>query len=469
MERSRILCVAIAILVLIILVMTTGVLKGPHYRQFTPYQQENKQIEEASLATVTHLTSHHTSVLRLSSEHRRTEKRTHTISQSVAPPPLGGVVKLIDTVVGDHHLFSAYYDSRSSLPYRPAIVILGYRGHGSLYCGFMYPDKTFKCSDKPLYHFSLIAPNVRPEMYFCSVKNGDTIPEYIMLSANKNCNPSYFSNPIPVLNRNQNVPQGKVGVCAHGPIYTKDKKSERFFQLMVEFLAMSHVLGAKTVTMYSVNIDHAVLEKVIKLFPDFVEIIQWINLNNTLHYYGQRILLNDCIYRNMYRVDYLLMIDIDEMILPVKTNDWQSMIKSLESSGKYASFTFSNNFIEGEPKNISAEIHEERKICRDLHLPKYFIRMNRLPWPSFKQNTKMKLLLKPKLVSASCIHDICRQVVGGYRRTYWVPKTTAFMAHYRVPIDPWYVFGKGVQDDTAMKFRTQVMEELRQKCSLLSE
>ena len=36
--------------------------------------------------------------------------------------------------------------------------------------------------------------------------------------------------------------------------------------------------------------------------------------------------LNDCLYRNLYRHEYLAMIDVDEMILP-RTGDWRRLIR----------------------------------------------------------------------------------------------------------------------------------------------
>ena len=364
---------------------------------------------------------------------------------------------------GSHHFFSAYYDSRTSLPYRPAVVLLGYvKRHTKVFFAFRYEDNTTKCFPNKVVQTSLIAPNVAPEMYLCQFKpESGRIPVSVMLSSNSKCDMTTFSNPIPVRNREQDTPQEDVGVCVHGPLYNLKTNQFDFFQLIVEFLAMVKTLGAKIVTMYSNNLDHEMLEEVLKLYPGFVDIVQWIDLNNTLHYYGQRILLNDCMYRNMYRVNYLTMFDIDEMIFPVRRNHWPSMIKSLP--GDYASYTFSNNFMQMEPDNASPA--EDRKLCDGLRLPKYFTRLTRLPWPSDKRRTKMKMIVKPKLISSSCIHDICGRTVRGTRKTYWVPMSTGVMAHYRVPIDRWYVFGKGVVDKTALKYKEAVVTHLKEKCN----
>lgn len=365
-----------------------------------------------------------------------------------------------------HHVYSAYYDTRP-LPHRPAIIMFGYVRRKSsypLYCYFRYDDDSTKCLKQGVFQTPLIGKNVWPEAYFCKMKSGDRIPSHVMLSAESTCDLGKWSSPIPVLNRNTTQPKDIIGVCVEGSMWTTDGDHERIFRLVLEFLAMVKTLGASVVTMYSVNIKQAILNRILWLYPGFVEILNWENLNNTLHFYGQRVLLNDCIYRNMYKVKYLAIIDLDEMIYPVTTKTWPDMLKELEKKGKFAGFTFSNNFI--EVVNHSKSWNSRN--CTHLKTVKYFERLKRLPWPPFKQKTKMKMIVRPDLVSVSCIHDLCKPTVKGYIKTYWVPRSVGMMAHYRVPVPYWYVYGKGEEDGTALRFKDQVMQEIRWTCSKLA-
>ena len=227
---------------------------------------------------------------------------------------------------------------------------------------------------------------------------------------------------------------------------------------------MAKVLGVDIVTIYNKNVTRDIIEKILHIFPGFVDIVQWKNLDGILHSRGQRVLLNDCLYRNMRRVRYLGFFDLDEMILPASTNNWRDMLNTLEKKGKYATYTFSNNFMEEvPPTNVSVNLSNHS--CPYMQLPKYFVRMKRLPWPTSKQNTKMKMIVKPEFVSALCIHNVCQPTVRGYSRTVRVPSSVGWMAHYRVPVPSMYVYGKGVEDRTALKYRDQVMGELAQLCS----
>ena len=373
-----------------------------------------------------------------------------------------------------HHIYSAYFDSRK-LPNRPAIIMLGYvksRSTDALYCKFIYNDNSTKCMGK-VVEKPLIAPNVRPEMYICKMSNTDKIPTHVMLSSSmgKGCAGSQWSSPIPVWNRESRKPDG-IGVCVQNCLYYKEGgpygSHEDIIGMVVEFLSMVKVLGASTVTIYNRDINIERVEKIYQLYPaGFVEIVQWKNLTGILHSHGLRVLINDCLYRNMKRVRYLAFMDLDEMFLPVSTVRWMDMLDILEKKGKYASYTFSNNFIEEVPANASI-ISSSNDTCPYMkNMPKYFVRLNRLPWPGFKQHTKMKMIVKPELISVLCNHDICQPTVSGYSRTYRVPGNVGMMAHYRIPVPRWYVYGKGVEDRTALKYRGEVMEEMKRVCSEL--
>ena len=400
-----------------------------------------------------------------------------SIKSSALQPVLNtsvmGIVHNLSNVVlsggrgkSKHHIYTAYYDSRH-LHSRPAVVLLGYverRSKVSLYCKFYYVDNTTMCTAQAAGETPMIAPNVWPEFYLCKMRAQDKVPTHVSLSADSNCDTAHWSVPIPVWNREPPVeaPEG-IGVCVHGCLYTTDGNSERLFKNTLEFLAMVKALGAKIVTIYQLNINPDILERVLYLYPEFVDIVQWFNLNHTLHYYGQRVSINDCIYRNMHKVKYLVMIDLDEMIFPVSTSNWSDMIRGLEKKGRYASFTFSNNFF----AEVNESIATKNRICPLLKEPQYFHRLQRLPWPEFKMKTKVKMIIKPAVVSASCIHNLCRPILGGYGKTYKVSMKDAIMAHYRVPVPKWYIYGKGVEDRTALKYRDPVEVELREKCSLL--
>lgn len=78
----------------------------------------------------------------------------------------------------------------------------------------------------------------------------------------------------------------------------------------------------------------------------FVEIVSWPidkHLNPSqgwkfskhggdLHYFGQLTTLNECIYRSMERSRYVLLNDIDEIIMPYRHDNLSSLMSMLQKS-----------------------------------------------------------------------------------------------------------------------------------------
>ena len=69
-----------------------------------------------------------------------------------------------------------------------------------------------------------------------------------------------------------------------------------------------------------------------------------VNVESLYQYYYQKLNgrfwpqelleLNDCLYRSLYRHDYILIMDIDEMIMPQTVNNWHELIESIEVNFK---------------------------------------------------------------------------------------------------------------------------------------
>jgi hypothetical protein len=363
-----------------------------------------------------------------------------------------------------HHIYSAYYDDRP-LPYRPAVLMLGYiqkKGPYTLYCNFKYDDNSTRCLNRSVSLAPLLAGKVPPETYFCKINSGDGVPSHVMLSTHSECDEKKWSSPIPILNQKKTKLQ-EVGVCVEGTMWTADGDNEKMFKLVLEFLSMVKVLGASIVTIYSTTVDQIILQKILWLYPGFVEIYNWEDLENVVHYHGQTVLINDCIYRNMNKVRHVVLMDLDEMIYPVAQSTWPEMLTELEKVGKYASYTFSNNFMKESHRTTSWSIGN--KCSTELKSMKYFERLERLPQPDIKKNKRMKMILKPSAVSATSVHFLGKKPVLGYERTYWVPDNVGFMAHYRKTIPQ---HGKGVEDRTALRYKDPVLQEMNRLCSLLA-
>ncbi|KAG7167339.1 putative Glycosyltransferase family 92-like 6, partial [Homarus americanus] len=116
--------------------------------------------------------------------------------------------------------------------------------------------------------------------------------------------------------------------------------------MMVEWLELLHLLGANKVFLYEMGI-HPNVSKVLKYYESLgrVDITKLTlpgeqpNARGLLHMYlkakmvhkrqNEVIPYNDCLYRNIYRYKYVVLLDTDEFIMPRKTPNWKSLIEQL--------------------------------------------------------------------------------------------------------------------------------------------
>ena len=359
-----------------------------------------------------------------------------------------------------HHIFSAYYDSRK-LPGRPIIIMFGYyqkKVKDSFYCKAVYEDKSTKCLGK--VKITPIKLHLKMSIiYTCKLNPNGKIPTHVILCERDKCEDCKNSKPIPVRNREKKDVTDGMGVCVEGPLNVKEITNERIFDLVVQFLATVKVLGVQTVTIYNLNAKKEIVLQILELFPELVHAVQWEKPAVPLHYHGQDVLLQDCLYRNMYRVKYLGFLDLDEIIFPVSTNNWCDMLKILEKKGKYASYYFSNNFFAEIP---NAVVPVDEYSCPHLSIPKCFLRFRRLPWHDRK--SRSKVITRPNLVSSMTVHGINPIVIRGYKQMFWVPKDIGMMAHYRDNMEKFMIKGKPTKDEMAMKYKDLVMQEMKRVC-----
>lgn len=107
---------------------------------------------------------------------------------------------------------------------------------------------------------------------------------------------------------------------------------------------LPRLLGVDRVVIYN-NSCGSELDRLLQVYieDDFVEMVPWpINKHlvpshgwlhsesgGDVHYFGQQTTLNECIYRSMERSRYVLLNDIDEIIMPYQHEDLMSLMDML--------------------------------------------------------------------------------------------------------------------------------------------
>ncbi|XP_045193717.2 uncharacterized protein LOC123549587 [Mercenaria mercenaria] len=133
---------------------------------------------------------------------------------------------------------------------------------------------------------------------------------------------------------------------------------------LVEWIELNRILGAEKFIIY----NHSTAGNVLSVLDyyskiNIVEVVQWqlpmkvLTYNGTklpeIHYFGQIIALQDCLYRNRVESEFIVNIDLDEFIIPHSENvsTWNEMLKQLnEEPGAYI---FRNTFFRKEWEHVN--------------------------------------------------------------------------------------------------------------------
>ncbi|XP_015271304.1 PREDICTED: uncharacterized protein LOC107114368 [Gekko japonicus] len=211
----------------------------------------------------------------------------------------------------------------------------------------------------------------------------------------------------------------------------------------VQSMEMYKILGVGRVVIYK-NSCSPLMQKVLDYYiaEGIVEIIPWpidsyLRVSSRwrysvdpkdIGYYGQITALNDCIYRNMYRSRYLLLNDMDEIILPVKYPNWKTMMQNLQvQHPKAAVFIFENHIF---PKTVFT-LNDPFNISSWRTIPGVNILQHVLREPDRKHIVNpWKMIVDPKKVAQTSVHS----VLQAYGNKVNVPIDVALVYHCRVPL-----------------------------------
>ncbi|XP_073468304.1 beta-1,4-galactosyltransferase galt-1-like [Aquarana catesbeiana] len=184
---------------------------------------------------------------------------------------------------------------------------------------------------------------------------------------------------------------------------------------MIQSIEMYKILGASRVTIYNTNCSQDV-NKVLRHYIDegTLEVVPWPidrhlqtsiawhyskGLKAEIGYFGQTASLNDCLYRNMYKSKFVLLNDIDEIILPIKDWDWSSLMENLQNKHPNTSVFRIENHIFPIPVNISG-------FDMWSHVPGVNILTYHLRLPNKGKNfNNPKMIVNPRDVTQTSIHS----------------------------------------------------------------
>ncbi|KAH9426202.1 hypothetical protein DERP_007142 [Dermatophagoides pteronyssinus] len=167
---------------------------------------------------------------------------------------------------------------------------------------------------------------------------GETPVENVVRVIHRNDTSDLIQNDV---NRNQNF---TIGVCVHAFRY----RTYDFSVRLIEWLEMNRLLGASKIYFYIFDAT----ESVYRVLRHYAKegLIEWRrltlpgvqpNIDSMYEYYYKQINgksfaeelleLNDCLYRNIYRHDYIGLFDIDEILMPQKQlQNWFDVLNRIK-------------------------------------------------------------------------------------------------------------------------------------------
>ncbi|OCT67013.1 hypothetical protein XELAEV_18038295mg [Xenopus laevis] len=235
----------------------------------------------------------------------------------------------------------------------------------------------------------------------------------------------------------------------------------------IQSMEMYKILGAQKVTIYK-NSCSSLMETVLQYYDveGIVDVVEWpidsyLNVSNKWHYsmdpkdigyYGQVAALNDCLYRNMYSSKFVVLIDPDEIILPVKYKDWRTMMEALEADHPQAGvFLFENNVFPKTVSNPNLEVKTWESI------PGVNILQHIYREPVLKNTfNNRKMIVNPRTVIQTSVHSVLMANAGSIE----VPSGDALLYHCREPEQASLNKTQLIRDPTLWKYRRDLVKNV---------
>ncbi|XP_064210445.1 glycosyltransferase family 92 protein F13G3.3-like [Anguilla rostrata] len=211
----------------------------------------------------------------------------------------------------------------------------------------------------------------------------------------------------------------------------------------VQTMEVYKLLGIQRVVIYNTSCGPD-LEKVLHYYSEegILEIVQWPidqflipsrgwnfkEHGGDIHYYGQLTTLNECIYRNMYKSRYVLLNDIDEIIMPYQHANLHLLLEDLQQEHPNVGvFIIENHIFPKTQFDNSGQFNRtEWKKVPGINILEHVYRE-----PDRKNVfNPTKILANPRQVVQTSVHSVLKN----YGQTFRVPPDVCRIVHVRVPL-----------------------------------
>eukprot|EP00092_Neocalanus_flemingeri_P099774 GFUD01127316.1.p1 GENE.GFUD01127316.1~~GFUD01127316.1.p1 ORF type:complete len:574 (-),score=144.49 GFUD01127316.1:85-1806(-) len=363
--------------------------------------------------------------------------------------------QVMETSNGTFHLYGAYLDVRSKNRLGPTVRILGMINRlepkVKTFCQLWFSDSKEPVFSKVLEYKYIWYKKwgnykqglFQPYLLACQLPktHWGKAPASVSIVENQ-CDTATIN-----LRVIHNKPEGekkKFAVCVKGMDFPDDDLSVR----LVEWIELLNTLGADKIFLYNLEV-HPNVTKVLDHYSSLglvdvtpislpgyqpnLPVLQHMYLKSKLNNKRQNELIpyNDCLYRNMYRYEYIALLDIDEVIMPIKHNNWADMMKEVITTSMKvknetrASWNFRNVYFMDEMLDLHEPDHF-KDIPPYLHMMQHVYRSANYTKPG----QYVKCFHNPE--KALILHNhFPLGCLGGVCTSYPVDTSLAHLQHYR--------------------------------------
>ncbi|XP_026886849.2 uncharacterized protein LOC113590750 [Electrophorus electricus] len=337
-----------------------------------------------------------------------------------------------------HLMVSAFIDHRINKAIR-VISIIKRDSLQPLYCIYCNDDHTCRTAEAEVQihsdHFGF--PYAASDVLCHGAHTQDAA--FVSISTSRNISAIYSEDLLPI--KNTVIRESfkfNFSVCISN-LFGSYNNVLQFVQTM----EMYKLLGVQHVVIYNTSCGPD-LEKLLQHYKKegILEIVPWpidhflnpskgwnfVEHGGDLHYYGQLVTLNECIYRNMYQSKYVLLNDIDEIIMPYKHANLPLLMEDLQQEHRDVGvFPIENHIF---PKTQFEETGRfNRSKWRGIPGINIMVHIYREPDRKNVFNPR-KMIINPRSVTQTSVHSTLQQ----YGNVYYVPFDVSHIVHVRIPL-----------------------------------
>ncbi|XP_041356650.1 uncharacterized protein LOC121373904 [Gigantopelta aegis] len=195
---------------------------------------------------------------------------------------------------------------------------------------------------------------------------------------------------------------------------------------------MNILLGAQRFVLYNYSVTpevSLVLSGYVK--EGLLELVQWDIPVKDIHYFGQNVIINDCLYKHLHVSRYLAYSDVDELIMPQKHKTWMALIQSVRKrTPNVGSIAFRNTFF-GTNGNwrMDTKGYNQSKEARLYRVtPLLRVWRDKKILPAF---SRTKQIVIPERVRSVRIHLVDKHMYRKQFEAYVVSPKDGLLYHYR--------------------------------------